>query len=326
MAMDYMMVYDLIYAIAALDGREAALFGKTAPVAREAFMRGLCGSTFPELWFELPLAKDPWFDLHMLYARHELPLGATFVGLAGIYADALKWFAQSRDTRQLALSFDTRVGETEYPAVQLLLDGPNMATAMSFLAVVGIEGISEAYRSFIRRLPKGWYACYSGVFPVRPESGWVRVECIVGEAAQQAYAIDPKALRKDLSQIGMRELNDTLLSYVSALARSPFPLELQFNVGLDGDVLATLGASVCFQQKEWIGGVASEAAGSLFHQVEKWGFADERWKLLAQTAFGKRLTHDGCSKQIWCFPAFVKLRWQHGEAVDAKTYLMAGLS
>ena len=34
--MDRMMLYDIIYALAARDGREAALFGVSAPLARGA--------------------------------------------------------------------------------------------------------------------------------------------------------------------------------------------------------------------------------------------------------------------------------------------------
>lgn len=65
-------LYDLIYALAARDGRDgrdATLFGRGALAAREAFARGLCGNTFPELWFEMPLAGDAWFDVHMLVSR-----------------------------------------------------------------------------------------------------------------------------------------------------------------------------------------------------------------------------------------------------------------
>lgn len=57
------MIYDIIYALMAQEGREAALFGDGAPLAHEAFERSLAGAAFPELWFELPLAGDPWFDV-----------------------------------------------------------------------------------------------------------------------------------------------------------------------------------------------------------------------------------------------------------------------
>ena len=42
--LDRTMLYDLIYALAAIDGREEKLFGDCAPLAHEAFQRGLAGS------------------------------------------------------------------------------------------------------------------------------------------------------------------------------------------------------------------------------------------------------------------------------------------
>ena len=58
--------------------------------------------------------------------------------------------------------------------------------------------------------------------------------------------------------------------------------------------------------------------------VEEWGLADERWRLLADTAFAKQIKFSGESALIYCFPAFIKLRWRNGEPIDAKAYLMAG--
>ena len=82
--MDRMMLYDLIYALAARDGREAALFGSCAPLAREALAHSLAGTGFPELWFELPLAGDPWFDLHALAAREQRQKKRCIAGLRAL--------------------------------------------------------------------------------------------------------------------------------------------------------------------------------------------------------------------------------------------------
>lgn len=43
------MFFDIIYALAAKDERENALFGNSAPLAREAFLHSLAGDYFPEL-------------------------------------------------------------------------------------------------------------------------------------------------------------------------------------------------------------------------------------------------------------------------------------
>ena len=66
--MDRMRMYDIIYALAAKDSRETALFGNCAPCAREALSRSLAGEKLPEIWLEVPLSGDPWFDIHALTA------------------------------------------------------------------------------------------------------------------------------------------------------------------------------------------------------------------------------------------------------------------
>lgn len=66
--------------------------------------------------------------------------------------------------------------------------------------------------------------------------------------------------------------------------------------------------------------------GHLAAWMQARGLADGRCGLLAQTAFSKRVEHDGETALISCFPAFVKLRWREGQSPDAKAYLMAGSS
>lgn len=317
-------LYDLIYALAARDGRDTVLFGKGATAAREAFARGLCGDVFPELWFELPLAEDPWFDMHMLVSREDMRGGEAFADLDGTYADVLAWFAQSEDTRQLALSFDSGSGDARHPAVQLLLDIGSMAVTQDFLSAVGRADLADSYRSFVERMPKGWYACYSGVFPARPDTGWVRVECIVGEEAQRSYADDPESLSAHLAQVGIGDVDGEMLSHTHELARSNFPLELQFDVGRDGHALPRLGTSVRFQPHDWTDSDASEHVEELLSKAEGWGLADDRWRHLRETAFAKRATLGKEAATLWCFPAFLKIRWREDNGLDAKAYLMAG--
>ena len=107
--MDRLTLFDLIYALAAVGGREELLFGDCAEGMREAFLRSLTPTAFPELWFELPLAGAPWCDLHALVSYTDLAgSDATFAGHGGAYADALTWFVgqEPRTVRQLAMSYD----------------------------------------------------------------------------------------------------------------------------------------------------------------------------------------------------------------------------
>ncbi len=274
--MDRTFVFEILRALLAADGRQESLFGERTPAVGEAFARSLVGASFPELWFELPLAGEPWLDLHALVSHADARAaadaagtrgparGPAFANLSDAYDHALAWFASqdARDVRQLALSFDTSAGDVESPAVQLLVSRPDPAVAAGFLEAAGQGGLAEAHRAFTGRMPAGWFACYEGCFPrgwfacyegcfprrhAAEKSAWVRVECIVGDAAQSAYAAGEVALRDDLARLGMAGLPDDAYATVSRLARSPFPLELQFDVGEGGRPLPRLSASVRFQ-------------------------------------------------------------------------------
>jgi len=329
MTMDRMDLYNLIYALAARDGREVALFGTCAAAAREAFSRSLTGAAFPELWFEVPLAGDPWLDLHALVSQEDVAGEVTtFAGHEGVYDAALAWFAHQQPgaVRQLALSYDTSAGDVEHPAVQLLVGGRDMSVPLGFLEAAGRADARDSYRSFVGSMPAPWYACYVGAFPGRQASGrpsWVRVECIVGDEAQRSYAADASALRAHLAQVGLEDLRGDAVDGMQMLARSPFPLELQFNVGPDGRALPTVSASVRFQPSDWMGEEGRAAIAELARQVRAMCLADGRVEQLAQTLFAKRVTHEGASAVVSCFPAFVKLRWREGAPCDAKAYLLA---
>ncbi len=321
-------LFSILYALTALDGREAALFGKSAPLAREAFARSLACDTFPEVWFEIPLAGDPWFDLHLLVSRESLSPDMAFsADDTGGHPQVFSWFAQHDRVRQLALSWDVGKGNDATPAVQVLVSDYDPEVSCSFLRAAGREDLQDAYRAFRARIPEQWFACYTGAFPNR-ERDFVRVECIVGEQLQIAYAQDASLLEGHLRQAGVRELGETAVARCQELARSPFDLEFQFDVMPDGALGSTFGASVRFGCPPGEEGRPCfdphGAAGELMEQVEAWGLADERWQLLADTAFATQVARGNNSCLLFDYPTFVKLRWRDGEPVDAKAYLLAG--
>lgn len=327
--MDCMRMYDLIYALVAQNGREAELFGDCAPAAREALSRSLAGSKLPEIWFEVPLSGDPWLDLHALVAYEDVAgTQAAFAGQGGSYADALTWFAAQppKAVRQLALSYDTRTGDVDHPAVQLLVNSRDEPVPLGFLETIGLSDAKPAYRTFAHNMPKGWYACYVGAFPGRLTAGsspWVRVECLVNEELQRAYTENAEALLEDLAGVGLEGVGENAAESIQELARSPFPLEFQFNVGPEGAVLPTISSSVRFQPGDW----TNQARRAEIHRLMRWmqdrGLADERWERLDETPFAKRVTYGDESTLLACFPAFVKLRWRADQRPDAKAYLMA---
>ena len=324
--MDRTKTYDIIYALAALNGREGALFGRCAPLAHEAFCHSLPCDAFPELWFEVPLAGDSWFDLHALTAREDLTPGMTFTpDETGGYPEIFEWFARADGVRQLALSYDVSSGSIEHPAAQLLMSGSDVSVACEFLKAAGRSDALEAYRTFHESLPEGWYLCYVGTFPSRSNFS-LRVECIPAYEQQRAYANDGALLESHLRQVGFTQFDNTLIERCQILARSPFMLEFQFDVMPDGRAGTTLGASVRFAapSSREVGWRPFYDAGDLMRQVQDWGLADDRWRLLGQTAFTKRMEVGGEATLIYSYPAFLKLRWRDGDPLDAKAYLIAG--
>lgn len=324
------MLYELLYALTACNGREAALFGASNKQAREAFSRSLAGDYFPQLWFELPLAGEPWFDLHAVAYPDDLKADALFAPeTCGNCPSAFTWFAaQEHGARQLILSWDTSASTLNDPAIQFLTGVRDTSVTCGFLEAAGRADATSAYRSFVKRLPKGWFACYTGVFPQR-KVPFLRVECIPPTTLQRTYATDADLLKAHLAQMGFAAIGDTLLTRCQALAGTPFQIEFQFDVTPNGTAGSTLGVSLRFAQppgdKSWPSFDIHGAAGALMRQVEDWGLADERWRLLQDTIFSKRLTMGPESAHLWCFPAFIKLRWKDGAPLDAKAYLVAGV-
>ena len=325
--LDRTILYNILYALAARNGRDKVLFGGCHPLSQEAFERSLACDAFPELWFELPLAGEPWFDLHALTARADLKPGMTFAPqTTGGNQEVFSWFAaQEQSVRQLALSWDVSSGDIAQPAVQLLLSRDDPDTTCRFLESAGRPDAVNAYRAFWKRQPDGWFACYTGVFPHRPNHN-LRVECIPDSALRHAYAADAGLLEAHLRQMGL----DNTANIVSAchmLANTPFQIEFQFDVEPDGKAGPTFGASVRFSNppgtEEWQPFTLGGATERLMTQLEAWGLADNRWRRLTECAFANSVTFDGERVTLCCYPAFVKLRWRAGVPLDAKTYLIA---
>ena len=328
LGMDRMRIYEIIYALTSIDGREDVLFGNSGPYAREAFSRSLTGQAFPEIWFELPLLGEPWLDFHSLVSYDDVAgTQAAYQGHDGVYADALRWFAAQQPTkvRQLALSYDTRVGDIDNPAVQLLVNKRDPQVQTGFLKAVGREDAVESYLAFANTMQREWYDCYIGTFPGRQETGhpsWVRVECIVIDN-QREYANNIETMKRHLANVGLVDIDEDALLNIHFLARSSFPLEFQFNIDEQGKALPVLSASIRFSPQDWNDASRKQEIVSLMLELQSRGLADSRWQQLASSLFAKRVSHDDESSLISCCPTFVKLRWRAGEPLDAKAYLIA---
>ena len=65
-------------------------------------------------------------------------------------------------------------------------------------------------------------------------------------------------------------------------------------------------------------------AGRLMETVASWKLTDDRWRLLGDLSFVRKMTFGRENAVLYCFPAIIKLRWRAGAPADAKAYLIAG--
>ena len=326
--MDPILIYQLIYLSMTAEGREERLFGSGREKAFDAFLQSTPGNRFPELWFEIPLLGDPWFDLHVLTAAKDLPKDRILPQerCAG-YADTFQWFSKQTNVRQLALSWDLNTGMEPEAAIQLLLSGPDPEAACGFLEAAGRPQASPSYRTFLERLPKEWFACYLGVFPSRP-GHHLRVECIPEAEQQKRYVKDISVLGKQLSGLGLEQTEESILPVCRMLADTPFQLEFQFDLNENGEAGRTFGASLRFSigrdTEEWQAYGDQPATEELMTKLEQMGLVDDRWKELAKVTFARKLKLSEMECRFFAAPAFVKLRWRDGRLLDAKAYIIAG--
>ena len=89
---DQMDMFDLLYMLAAADGRGEALLGGQREQLRSLYERTLIGSARPSLYLEFPLLGEPCYDF--LSVIDEVESGATFAPGAGYgYQKAFDWFS-----------------------------------------------------------------------------------------------------------------------------------------------------------------------------------------------------------------------------------------
>ena len=327
--LDNLTIYDLIYALAADCGRENALFGTCAPLAREAFSRSLIGEGFPLTWFEVPLVGAPRFDLHVALSRKTLCEGVAFAPGAGNGYDGLfSWYAtEETGGNGLAFAYDVSEGRIDNPAVHVNVNNAPLSDIARFFDLAAGNGAAQRYSSFADRLPKGWHTWYAGVHPGRAGAP-VRVDCFVDESLKDAYAHDAALLERDLRISGFEATSPALFDLAGPILDSPFSLELQFDVMEDATPGSTLGLSVAFP-------LASApsmhllfddggAAAALMERIEGLGLADARWHDAADAMFSTRINVGVEALALYCLPTFVKLRLRSGEPLDAKLYYQAG--
>ena len=323
---EFLLIYNLIFSAITKDGRDE-LFGKRPEAECDVFSKSYAGGGFPEIWFELPLLGEPWYDLHVLTSRNalddrtELPEGIFHPGL-------FRWFSKHDGVRQLAMSHDFSKGVYDDPAAQLLVTVKDPSVGCSFLEEAGNHSAVFAYNSFVNSIPENWFACYLGTFPERNDVN-LRVECIPAQSLQDLYASDTGILRDDLARTGL-VLSDGMLGFISFMAKQPVSIEFQYNVNADGSAAPILGVSLRYQipiprfaNKAFT--EDNENVISLMSALSDAGLCDDRWRLLPGCAFMNRLKVQDASIRFGGYTSFIKVRMTCDRLIDAKTYIVANV-
>ncbi len=322
-------IYDMIYTFLAAKGREALFFGTRQEAARRAFTRSYAGTEFPTLWFELPLLGKPWFDLHVLTDTEKLaPEEVDEARLPQGVAPIFRRFAKKEGARQLALSWDVGAEDDPTPAVQIMVRESSVNE--EFLECVGGPEAAGAYRAFRRRVPEEMFTCYTGVFPGRNwDKALIRIENIPGDDLSLAFENDPKLLERHLKDIGVPpEVAAEVAARFHEFVPPPCVPEFQFDVNADGTVGETFSISIRFgltdDDPRFPLLTVDSAAGDMMRKAEAWGVADDRWQRLPETNFARRILGAPEGSLLFCYPAYLKLKWKDGALFDAKSYLAAG--
>ena len=164
--------FDLLYSLAAQDGREEKLFGSSIETAQPAFEKMRIGNGYPTVYLEFPLLGRPCFDMLAVYGTENVGPDDRFAPGAGFgYGDMFRWFSSlpEKSGCSCGIELDTGSGETERAGAYLQYRS-SLEYAEPFLDSVGESARAHGFRDAVHRLPDGWPAAYVGLFPGREGS------------------------------------------------------------------------------------------------------------------------------------------------------------
>ena len=325
-----MMAFDALYGIAAKDGREEALFGRSIELARPAYEKTLVGDGYPCAYIEFPLLGEPCFDL--LSVHRSVKPGSTFAPGAGFgYQAMIDWHStlgpELYDNVSCGIELDCSKGETERAGVYLQ-QRKHHDLVTPFLESVGEAGRAASYLDVLSRMPQGWPPAYVGLFPGRAGAP-LRIGGYLDDEAQRAYMNDPDQLARAFDAIGFSAYDDPMLSCCAEFMALVPSIDFQFDIMADGCLGDTFGLSLSFNEtKPRMAHECMERGygAKLMKKLEEWGLADDRWHLIADAAFAR---HVGFEREngtegrfaLCVLFNYAKVKFTATEAQPAKFYL-----
>lgn len=323
-----MTVFDALYGIAAKDGREAALFGHSIELARPAYQKTLIGDGYPSAYLEFPLMGEPRFDLLSVHARVEP--GSRFAPGTGFGCQKMfDWFSgASIDGVRCGLELDCSDGETERAGVYLQ-QRTHTELVTPFLESVGEGRRAASYHAVLERMPAGWPPSYVGLFPGRSGTP-LRIGGYLSSEAQRRCAKDPSELARAFDAIGFGAYVDAMLERCAEFMALAPSVDFQFDIMADGSLGDVFGLSLSFNKTKPREARACMERGygaDVCLALERWGLADDRWRLIAGATLAKHVPFqkdDGQEGRLALCILFnyAKVKFKGTEAQPAKFYLL----
>ena len=316
---------------AADEGRGKALFGPSVKRVREALPPFMKGAGLPDVYFEFPLAGEPFLDVTVLYG--ELGGDTHIDSPAAQGTDGmLAWYEGARrEHGDIACGFELDTKRAGLPLAAIHFQPRrNTHLVRPFCETIGEQLRGELYLAQAARMPDGWPLSFFGMFRGRPDSP-LRVCGYLDPGEQAACAEDPAHVAQMLDAAGFSAYDASMLGRVSELlAATPGQADFQLDVLPDGSLGDTFAIDLRFetaQPQAVRASFANGPAARIMSMLERWGAADSRWKQGGDTAFARAIPvqlPDGSwgRQSFTLMPQWVKARWTAGVLQPSKLYLL----
>ena len=325
---DQMTAFDALYGIAARNGRGEALFGNSMELARGIYEKSLIGDGYPSAYIEFPLLGEPRFDILTVHGK--VKPGSKFAPGAGFgYQAMYDWFStvDGKPQASCGIELDCGSGETERAGVYLQQRTRTELVA-PFLDSVGESARTASYEAISTRMPDGWPPSYIGLFPGRPGTP-LRIGGYLDQDMRKACAEDPSELARSFQAIGFSAYDEAMLERCALFMAQAPSVDFQFDIMSDGSLGNTFGLSLSFNEtnpSQAHDCMESGYGADIMRTLEKWGLADDRWKLIADAAFARHVeleTEDGdtCRFALCILFNYAKVKFTSAVAQPAKFYL-----
>ena len=199
------------------------------------------------MYFEFPLAGDPFLDVTVLYDRVAPGTRVESEAAAGTDA-AFDWYAVEKPNHaNISFGFELDTSNPELPRAAVHFQ-PREKTNLvrPFFQALGEPERAALYLDLASRMPEGWPLSFLGLFRGRPGSPLRVCGYPFGEEVD-ACAQDPERLGSVFRRIGFTAYTDTMLEQASRLmATAPGGTDFQLDVYPDGTLGDTFAIDVQF--------------------------------------------------------------------------------